>query len=610
MRARQLAGVLGAAALAAVVQLSAAQRPAAPTPAGRPAAGQTATPFTVTGPISVPLRFDAYYPYERVGEALRALASAYPTLARLDVIGRSEEGRDIWAMTINNPKTGQPADKPGVYVDGNIHGNEIQAGEVCLYLLNTLLTEYGRTPRITELVDRNVFYVVPVVNVDGRFHFFNSPTTPSSNRTIRVPRDDDRDGLVDEDPPDDLDGDGNICTMRKRDPFGVYRSDPEDPRVMIRVEPGQSGEWTLLGDEGIDNDGDGRLNEDAEGYLDGNRNWGYNWAPPYVQTGSGNYPFEAAPMRAVARFVLDRPNIIAVYAFHNTGGMYLRGPSVKAEEPMSPQDVAVYDLLGRHAEKIVPGYRYLVSWKDLYSTYGDFTDFTYNVAGAYGFVGELFQVETETYRKPGAKPTEGAEGDNEVFGTDAGRERERLAFNDHVAHGTLFKNWTPCTHPVYGDIEVGGWIKMSTRLPHPFMLQELVHRNAAAVLYAAGQTPVLSMEVFGVEKLGAGLYRVRLRIANRGGLPTRTYQTVQKRSAALDPLTVTGPTVRVVAGGRIVDPYRDQVEYKTNRPDVQMVHVPGYGKVEYQFLISGTGEISFRLATVKAGLVTATAALK
>ena len=55
----------------------------------------------------------------------------------------------------------------------------------------------------------------------------------------------------------------------------------------------------------------------------------------------------------------------------------------------------------------MPGYRYLVSWKDLYATYGDFTDFTDNVVGSYGFVGELFIVESETYRPP---PKPGAAG--------------------------------------------------------------------------------------------------------------------------------------------------------------------------------------------------------
>ena len=317
------------------------------------------------------------------------------------MVGTTEEGREIWAMTVNNPKTGAPLAKPGVYVDANIHGNEIQGGEVCLYLLNWLLTQYGTNEQITKVVDRNAFYVIPVVNVDGRWHFFTDPNTPSSGRSIRVPRDDDRDGLVDEDFPDDLDGDGNICRMRKKDPFGQWKADPEDPRLMVRVKPGEKGEWTILGEEGLDNDGDGRVNEDAEGYLDGNRNWGWGWAPPYVQDGSGDFPFSAAADRAPSpAYIMARPNIIATYALHNNGGMFLRGPGTKADEPMNPQDVAVYDILGKNAEKIVPGYRYMVSWKDLYATYGDFDSFTYADAGAFSFVAELFQTSTETYREP------------------------------------------------------------------------------------------------------------------------------------------------------------------------------------------------------------------
>ncbi|MCK7536574.1 MAG: hypothetical protein MZV63_39130 [Marinilabiliales bacterium] len=64
--------------------------------------------------------------------------------------------------------------------------------------------------------------------------------------------------------------------------------------------------------------------------MDGNRNWGFNWNPPYVQRGAGNYPFEGTGIKAIAEWMLARPNIIMVFAFHNNGGMYLRGPSFKA----------------------------------------------------------------------------------------------------------------------------------------------------------------------------------------------------------------------------------------------------------------------------------------
>ncbi|HPF92713.1 MAG TPA: M14 family zinc carboxypeptidase, partial [Tenuifilaceae bacterium] len=79
------------------------------------------------GQIDVPLRFDKYYTYAETVEAVKALSKAYPTLAKTVLVGRSDEGREIWALEINNPKTGEALSKPGVYVDGNIHGNEIQA---------------------------------------------------------------------------------------------------------------------------------------------------------------------------------------------------------------------------------------------------------------------------------------------------------------------------------------------------------------------------------------------------------------------------------------------------------------------------------------------------
>ncbi len=575
-------------------------------PAQAKQAASKASP-AATEAITVPLRFDHYYTYEQVGEALKALHEAFPAFTTLDVIGRSEEGRDIWAMTVNNPKTGAPLDKPGVYVDGNIHGNEIQAGEVCLSFLNGLLTRYGSNKQVTELVDRNAYYVVPVVNVDGRYHFFHDPNTPSSNRSFRIPKDDDRDGLVDEDGPDDLDGDGNICTMRKRDPFGRYKTDPEEPRLMVRCKPEEKCEWTLLGDEGIDNDGDGRLNEDPEGYVDGNRNWGFNWAPPYVQEGSGDFPFEAAGMRAIAKYMMDRPNITVVFAFHNNGGMYLRGPSTKAEGPMNASDVGVYDVLGQNAEKIVPGYRYLVSWKDLYSTYGDFTDFTYNVMGAYSFVGELFVTETETYRLAKEKP---APTDTDLLEDNPQQERERLKFSDNVVQGELYKPWTPFKHPQYGDIEIGGWVKMSSRLPHPFMLPDLAFRNASAVMFAASQTPRVTMDVFSVEKAGPDLFKVRVRLANDHAIPSLSYDAVQKRAFPKDILKVSGPGAKVLAGGLLQDVYRDQVVYKAKRPEVQMLQVPGYGKADYQFLISGKGPVTFDYQSRKAGKLSKTVELK
>jgi hypothetical protein len=535
--------------------------------------------------ISIPLRFDRYYTYEEINEALSQLHSRFPKITQLDEVGKSEEGRKIMALTISAQSTGNHFSKPGIYVDGNIHGNEIQAGEVCLYLANYLLTKYDDNETIRNLVNRVSFYIIPSVNVDGRWHFMNEGNTPSSNRSIRIAKDDDGDGLFDEDGYDDLDNDGNICQMRMKDPDGKLKTDPEDDRLMTRIKPDEKGEWNLLGYEGIDNDNDGQFNEDAEGYLDPNRNWPFDWKPDFVQNGAGKFPFSGVGLKAVGQYIEAHPNILVVWAFHNNGGMFLRGPSSK-ELIVPKPDIDVYDLLGTNAEKMVPGYKYMPSY-DLYPTYGDFGEFTYNLMGAYTFVGELFKVESETFNKEAKAPTE-----------QQALNRERLKYNDYLTHGELYKEWKPYKHPQYGDIEIGGWVKMSSRLPHPSMLQELVHRNASAVIYSASQLPQLEMEVFSKEKIDRDTYKIKVRIRNTKGIPTMTTHSWQKKLYPPDQLVINGATV--IKGGEIKNRFTNEVLYKEYKPSILFTRIDGFDKKEFEFIVTGKGKIEIEYRSQKA----------
>ncbi len=566
----------------------------------------------VSAKITVPLRFDHYYTLEQVAEAAQALAHAYPELVKVEEVGKSEEGRPIYAVTVNNPKTGPALSKPGIYVDGNMHGNEIQGGEISLYLLSYLLGNYGSNPEVTALVDKTAFYVVPVVNVDGRWHFFHDPNTSSSNRSVRIALDDDRDGLVDEDNADDLDGDGSITMMRKKDPFGAYKTDPEDPRLMVPVKPGEKGEWTILGEEGIDNDGDGLVNEDSEGYVDPNRQWGFDWAPEYVQSGSGEFPFQAVGLKALAEWTMTKTNICMGWSFHNNGGMYLRGPARKGLGEYPQQDVAVYDYLGKQAERITPGYRYMLSWRDLYTTYGDSVEWLTQELGAYTYCGEVFQTESETFKtlkeKAAPRPEPGEEGPMSFLGDQA--DRERLKYNDNLTLGELYKPWKPFKHPTYGDIEIGGWVKMSSRLSAPFMIQDMVHRNAMAVVFSAKNVPNVTLEVTEVKKLGGDLYRVRTRLANDHALPSMSYLAQKTKVYPKDTLRVAGSGAKVVAGGTLVNAYTDQVTYKKFHPELQFLAVPGFGKVDHQFLVQGKGEITVKYESRHAGTLTKTVKLE
>jgi len=95
-------------------------------------------------------------------------------------------------------------------------------------------------------------------------------------------QDDDEDGRINEDGPDDLNGDDLITSFRYRDPEGRYFQDENDPRIMVRIgrgeEPDSSRErWSVI-PEGRDNDGDGKSGEDPERGIDVNRN--FPWSSP------------------------------------------------------------------------------------------------------------------------------------------------------------------------------------------------------------------------------------------------------------------------------------------------------------------------------------------
>jgi hypothetical protein len=142
------------------------------------------------------------------------------------------------------------------------------------------------------------------------------------------------------------------------------------------------------------------------------------------------------------------------------------------------------------------------------------------------------------------------------------------------------------------------------------MIKDLVHRNAMAILFAAKHTPQVTLEAFEVKRLGKDLYRVRTRLVNSKAIPTMSTYAQNKKLYPKDMLRVSGKGARVLAGGTLIDKYRDQVAYQEHRPEVQFLVVPGFGKVEHQFLISGKGSVTLNYESRWAGKISKTVELK
>jgi hypothetical protein len=557
----------------------------------------------------VRLSFDHFYDHAELTRALKDLERAYPRLMKLVSIGKSYQGRDIWAVIINNPATGPAERKPGFYIDGNIHGNEIQGAEVALYTIYYLLKNAGKLEYVDRLLRDRAFYIVPTMNPDSRDYFLHQPADSNSPRSGLAPYDDDRDGLLDEDGPDDLDGDGSITYMRKRVPDGNYKTSPDNPLVMIPCKPGEKGEFIFLGEEGIDNDGDGLINEDGPGGYDMNRNFGYNWQPNYVQRGAGPYPFCWPETKAVRDFIMSHPNIMGAQSFHNYGGMILRGPGAKNLGEVPPADRQVYDFIGKYGEKILPGYRYITIYKDMYTVYGGSIDFFYNTLGIFTFSNELdFDQYAGTQpRRSGSAEEEDPQAS--MFGP--GASEEEILYQQLVMMGEQLVEWKPYKHPLYGDIEIGGVKKFGRRVPALFRLAETCHRNTAFVLYHADQLPRLSFEEVKVQKLENGLFQVDVRVVNKQVTPSISAQAVQKKLHRADQLSLKGQA-KLVSAGLLQDRFRQLVEPVKVRDNYFLVEngIPGFGRVDFRLLIEGSGEVKLVYDSLKGGYLEKSLSLK
>lgn len=536
---------------------------------------------TYQEPSKVNIAWNRLYNYDEVVSISRELVAAYPDLLTLESIGKSVQGRDIWVITLNAKPTGPAESKPAIYIDANIHGNEVQGSEVVLYSIWYLTKSYGRVAQLTQLIDRSAFYFIPMVNPDGRAYWFDQPNSMNSSRGGQKPTDNDGDGLFDEDPPNDLDGDGLLLQMRREDPNGRWRESADDPRMLVQIAPDAKGEfkrYSRVNQEGIDDDGDGDVNEDGAGGYDPNRNWPADWQPEYIQFGAGDYPLSLPESKAIADFILARPNIAAVQAYHNSGGMILRPPGAKYIE-YAQEDVSVYDRIGQRGERILPFYRYMIIWKDLYTVYGGFVNWTAEDLGIISFTNELWS-DDQYYQRKEPDTT----------------EKERLDFNDYVLFGQAFVPWKPLTHPVYGAVEVGGWIKMTGRIPPSFNLEELCHRNFAFTMFHAEQMPLVEIDNATLDDLGDGLTRVRVDVHNRRLIPTTTAQGAKRGVGPRDYIELIGEGVHVVAGGRVRDRFLAPFEFVESRPQRLWLDrgLAGESTTTFQWLVSGAGPAKVR----------------
>ncbi|MDH5805875.1 MAG: M14 family metallopeptidase [Gemmatimonadota bacterium] len=517
--------------------------------------------------------FGRFHSTEAAYALLEGWALEFPELTELYSIGQTLQGTPLMVLEITNESTGLAADKPAYYYDGNIHAEELTGAEVSLHFAWYVLSRYGDDPRVTRLLDTRALYVRPKFNPDGADVAL---TTHHNPRSTPRPYDEDMDGLLDEDPGDDLDGDGAITQMRVPNSAGLWKISPNDSRVMVRREAGDfEGDFYEILSEGIDNDEDGAFNEDGVGGIDMNRNFPRNWGLESEQTGAGPYPLSEPETRSTIEFINSHRNITGIFHGHTSGGFVYRLPSTTSWDDFNMLDqrliVELADMYNETTgQPVIPSYSNprvhrhgtLISWG-----YWDF--------GVVGFVPEFWGGFGRDY-----------DGDGTV--TDS----ERFRWNEREIDGEGFADWTSYDHPQLGRVEIGGWrARFTRRNPPPHLLQGEIEKYVPWMLYLAESSPRVIVKDLTVTSLGDDLYRIRLAVENEGYLPTNMTERALEVKVAV-PVRV---VLDVGAADLITGMPRTTLGHLAGRRDVQGSEGSSATTASVEYVVRANGEESVTL---------------
>ncbi len=128
--------------------------------------------------------WNVYPTYSIYCEMMQYFATTYPELCKLDTIGTSYSGYKLLAVKISDNVNTDEAE-PEFFLGGQMHGDELIGGMVCLRLIDKLLREYGTDQEVTYLVNNMEIFINPLSNPEGTYLF----TPDSVNNSIRYTRD-------------------------------------------------------------------------------------------------------------------------------------------------------------------------------------------------------------------------------------------------------------------------------------------------------------------------------------------------------------------------------------------------------------------------------------
>ncbi len=133
----------------------------------------------LAAPAALDENLGLYHTHAEMETELASLAASYPSLARIDTLGTSVEGRVIRALKISD-MVSIDEDEPEALIMGCHHARELMSVEVPLKFARYLLEHYGTDPLVAGLVDSREIWIAPMINVDGHVYVEQNHESSSS----------------------------------------------------------------------------------------------------------------------------------------------------------------------------------------------------------------------------------------------------------------------------------------------------------------------------------------------------------------------------------------------------------------------------------------------
>ncbi|TCC93824.1 peptidase [Pedobacter frigiditerrae] len=509
----------------------------------------------------------------KLAQRVKALADKYPQLVKSKTLTQTVGGKDILMLTIGSGKTEQ---KPAIVVVGGVEGKHLLGVEMAIGFAEKLMAS-SSTDSIKTLLNKQTFYVFPNMSPDATEQYFAKVRSERSGNATKT--DDDRDGKLNEDDVDDLDGNGKITMMRIVDPTGKYKLNTDDPRSLLVADftKGETGKYILL-PEGIDNDKDGEFNEDGEGGISFNKNSSYNFKP--FVSGAGEYAVSEKENRALFDFLYDAFNVYAVVTF---------GPTNNLSTPVTFNPMALtkriitgwYEADVKANALVSERYNKITKTKDAPKTQaesGDFSQWGYFHYGRLSF-------STPGWWVPKVVP-DSARKEKKFVNEDPIASYLRWATSQGITN--TFTPWKAVTHPDFPGqtVEVGGVDPFVLINPPYKLVDGIVAKHTDFVVSLAAMAPQIDFINLKTEKVADGLTRVTLSVLNTGDLST--YTKIGDRSYFLKKIVVkvnTNANQTVVSG----------------RKNQSLESIQGKEYKELTWLIKGSGKVTIDAASPTTG---------